>query len=160
MAQARIDEEQYINAMIGCFTELGVPYRVWTGGAVTPILAADDDGVIAPGEEELANDASEHCGKTVPLPPLAVAPADGEAYRKMLDVRECLVAQGYDPGSPPSEDVWIEQVLSDKAEWGPYDALMPQPEHPGAGLSPAELAALMDGCPQSGRALVWVFTPN
>lgn len=48
-----------------------------------------------------------------------------EIYKKVVAAAECLTEQGYEPGNPPSEQTFVEQVQSSPGGWDPYSLLYP-----------------------------------
>ena len=153
MAQARQELEEYQGATLSCLAEHGTEGEVMIGGAVAGVPQTAADGAVPPGAQELVDEALVICSEQVPIPSLWTTPADEAAYERVLDVRQCIIAQGYDVEEPPSSETWIEDVSDDGLGWGPYDRLSPNPE--GTGLPYDELAALMEECPQSGHGMTF-----
>lgn len=149
MAQARQQVEEYQSAMLACLAEHGVQGIVAIGGPVATGGVTDADGNLPAGVQELQEAASKDCNGRVALPALWSAPADDAAYQRMLQVRECVLAQGYEVGEAPSEETWKEQAASGTA-WSAYQELI----GPGVTRIPdADLRALMEACPQIGQGL-------
>jgi len=140
MAAARAETEEYTSRFSSCLDEFGVTYDVAAGGAVTTVTRVDESGQAPPGIAELNTLAMTECDERVPPPSSWSAPADEDAYRRMVDVRNCIVAQGHDLPEPPSLEVWLDQ----HRPWMPYEQLT---------LGFAELQTLMEQCPQSGTRM-------
>lgn len=143
MAQARQEVEEYQSAMMACFAEFGVEGDPTPGGEVLVSYRGGEDGELAPGVQELVETALTECSERVALPSLWTAPADADAYQRMLDSRDCLIAQGYEMPEPPSMEAWIESGF---AAWNPYQELT----GPDAPVQPslAEIERLTQECPQ------------
>jgi hypothetical protein len=154
MAQARQENEEYAQAILSCLAEFGVEGSVAIGGGgVSANFATDDKGQPLPGALEIASSAVDECDARVPLPPLWVAPADEADYQRMLDVRDCLIAQGLDVPEAPSAETWIEQ-RSDKEtiEWSPYTEIFGDNTSPYyISLSDNEFEHISVACPQNGN---------
>lgn len=150
MAQVRQDVERYTSEMLACLDEFGVTGIVAIGGRVAGGGITDDKGNLPPGVRELQEKAFAECNARVEPPSAWGAPADAAAYARMLDVRACLIAQGRELPEAPSEEAWIEQAATG-LPWNPYQVLV-DPEAPR--IPDAELAALMQTCPQSGQGQV------
>lgn len=149
MAQARQQVEEYQSAMVACLNELGVEGLVSLGGPVLTGGVTDDAGNLPGGVQELQEAASAECGARVPRPELWTAPADHAAYQRVIELRRCVVAQGYEVVETPSEETWIEQAGSGVA-WSPYTELVGESA---ARIPDDDLRALMQACPQSGQGL-------
>lgn len=143
MAQARQEVEAYQSAMMSCFAEFGVEGDPTPGGEVLVSYRGGEDGELAPGVEQLVENALTECSERVALPSLWTAPADADAYQRMLDSRDCLIAQGYEMPEPPSLDAWTESGF---AAWNPYQELT-GPDVP-VQPSLAEIERLTRECPQ------------
>lgn len=64
-------------------------------------------------------------------------------YAKVVDTAACITEQGYDPGEPPTEQTFIDQVRGDGG-WDPYiDLYVP------GGLTDDEYFALLEECPRT-----------
>lgn len=91
--------------------------------------------------------ASEDCNVRVPLPDhRGQSSLDDAAYERLVDLRECLLAQGYDVPEPPSAEAWKDSSL--ESAWNPYEAMFGGPA--GQQIPQDELRSLMVACPQSG----------
>lgn len=141
MAGARQEVEDYESALINCLEQQGVQSERIIGGGVSIVGPAEDDPAI----QTLIEAADAICADQVPVPALFAAPLDETTYRQMLDVRECIVAHGWDLPEPPSLEVWQEQA---PIPWHPFTAL-DDPDR-GPRLTDAEFAELVNACPQGG----------
>jgi hypothetical protein len=149
MARARQELEEYEVAVVACFEANGAQASVGIGGSVGGIAVThDDEGREIPGAIEQLMAATEICGEQVMPPAHWLFPKDESAYERMLDVRECIVAQGHEIPETPSFEVWIEQDVGEA--WNPYLYLFPHFRGGANPLSEDELVALLDRCPQFG----------
>ena len=146
VAQARQEIEEYQNAFVACMRANGADAEVSIGGVVSGFaVTIDGDGRPIPGIEEVLLEATDICGD-IPSPEHWGLPMDEQAYERMLDVRECLIAHGYEVSEPPTLEMWLGQGPSNA--WNPYLNLFPG--HAASPLSDDELIALLRVCPQSG----------
>ena len=146
MAQVRQQDEAYASAMISCYAEYGLDATQTIGGAVGFVDLANENGQLPPGLEEVLETASQDCNTRVPLPDhRASKTLDDAAYERVLELRECILAHGYDVPEPPSAEAWKD---SDPVHaWTPYLAMFGDAS---ALIPQSELRALMEACPQSG----------
>jgi len=145
MTQVRQDDEQYQTASIACYAEYGLTaVKSIGGGSVGFLDLADETGQVPPAVEAVLDEASADCNERVPLPEHHASTADDAAYARMIDLRECIVAYGYDVPEAPSAATWKDSSLSNI--WNPYSAMFAD----GSSLPQAELRSLMAACPQSG----------
>ena len=155
MAQARQDVEEYQIAAVACFARHGVAVEIGTGaGMVAPTL--DISGMTQVEIEqldELISVAMEECGAEVPLPSLWLSGQDLQAYNLMLDVRECIIAHGFELAEPPAFEIWSEQ----SQPWMPFNELNGIQQ-----IGNDQLVQLSRACPQSGTFLfdVWPAPGN
>jgi hypothetical protein len=145
MAQVRQQDEAYASAMISCYAEYGLDATQIIGGAVGFVDLADDNGQLPPGLEEVLETASEDCNARVPLPDhRGSRTLDDASYQRVLELRECIIAHGYEVPEAPSEDTWKDSAPY--LAWNPYVAMFD-----GSPLmAQDELRSLMEACPQSG----------
>lgn len=66
-----------------------------------------------------------------------------EIYKQVVATAECLTEQGQDPGAPPSEQTFVEQVQSGPGGWDPYSELYP------ATMDQQEYYATLEVCPRT-----------
>lgn len=150
MAQVRQQDEAFQSAMIACFAEYGLEATRQIGGGDVGIHFTTDDGSIPeipPGVQAIIDEAAEDCNARVPLPDHHTSKTlDDAAYERMIDLRDCIIAHGYDVPEPPSAEVWIDSGL--EAAFNPYVAILlgPSPIR----IPEDELRSLMEACPQSG----------
>ncbi len=64
-------------------------------------------------------------------------------YKQVLATAECLTERGLDPGTPPSEQTFVEQVQSGPGGWDPYSELYP------ATMDQNEYYAALEACPRT-----------
>lgn len=64
-------------------------------------------------------------------------------YKKVVATAECLTDKGYSPGSPPSEQTFVEQVQSGPGGWDPYSDLYP------ATMDTDEYYVALEECPRT-----------
>ena len=147
VAQARQEVEDYQNAFVACMRANGADAEVMIGGNVIGFaVTIDEEGLPIPGIEELLENATDTCGEQVPRPAHWGHSKDEQAYERMLDVRECLIAHGHEVSEPPSLEAWLGQ--SPANAWNLYLDLFPG--HAASPLPDDELIALLRVCPQSG----------
>ena len=154
MTQVRQQDEEFQSAMIACYAEFGLTgVRTIGGGGVGFLDLADDSGQIPPAVQGVLDEASAECNARVPLAEHRSAVANDEAYARLLDLRDCIIAYGYDVPEPPSAATWKDSPLS--SIWNPYSAMFSG----GNSLPQDELQSLMTACPQSGPG-AYAEAPN
>ena len=140
ITQLRQANEEYQSGQIACYAEYGF--------AAVPDMAGDVGFVNLPKDQatqDLLGVAAEDCNARVPLPERSKV-LDDAAYQRMLDLRECIIAHGYDVPEPPSAETWKESNPVYLA-WNPYQVF----EGPAQTRLPNDaLFALADACPQPG----------
>ncbi|MDR2723557.1 MAG: hypothetical protein LBB54_07540 [Cellulomonadaceae bacterium] len=157
MAQARQEIEEYNTAYMSCLTEFGVEGGLIVGGGVALKEPVDENGAPLPGMREQNEAAMTECDSRVAVPEIWTLPADGETYQRMIDVRECLLSEGYAVPEPPSAEVWMEQGQKGPA-WSPYVAIFSDPDSPDfIHISEDELSRLNAVCQQSGNGGFFVL---
>ena len=145
MTQVRQDDEEFQSAMISCYAEFGLTgVRTIGGGGVGFLDLPSENGQLTPEIEAVLEEASAECNARVPLPEHQGAVADDEAYGRMLSLRDCIIAYGYDVPEAPSAETWKDTPVS--GIWNPYSAMFSD----GSSLPQDELRSLMAACPQSG----------
>jgi len=143
MAQFRQDVEAFQLAYLACYAE----HDIIAPGDPTgwPELTWD---VTEIGRQEIIEQAIADCGARLGTLDWFDQPLDATRYQRMLDSRECLIADGHDVPPAPSQDVWIEQG----GQWNPhgevYDALV----NSGQRVTAAMWAQMNEECPQPGPA--------
>ncbi len=147
MALVRQENEEFQSGQIACYAEYGLtPIRNTAGGVGFIDLPRDE------GTRALLDKASTECNSRVPPPEFKLKKSlDDEAYQKMLDLRQCIIAHGYPMPEAPSVEVWKDSELA--YAWNPYS------EFNGMGgrglgaqvqISDSDLSFLADACPQPG----------
>ncbi|MDR2723285.1 MAG: hypothetical protein LBB54_06130 [Cellulomonadaceae bacterium] len=99
----------------------------------------------------------------MPLPPLLTVTFDATAYAQMLDVRDCLIAHGYDVPIPPSQESWMEQGQNGEEQWSAYVAAFWgdwKNSHMAPTISESELAELNKKCPQTAEGGLFPVTAH
>lgn len=97
MAQVRQADEEFQAAMISCYAEFGLEgVRGIGGGTVLMANLADETGQISAGVQARVDAAAEECNARVPLPEHQAWAFDGAAYQRMIELRECIVARGFE----------------------------------------------------------------
>ena len=146
MAQARQEVEEFQNAMMSCLAERGVRGIV-TFGAVVGVGGPFDPADLPPGTEVQMATAQQDCLEIVPQPSVWTTPADAAAYQRTLEVRECLIAHGFEIPEPPAMEVWVEMEIP----WNPWATVFSLPQD--AIPDDDALRELISVCPQSGHGL-------
>ncbi|VXC47862.1 exported hypothetical protein [Arthrobacter sp. 9V] len=102
-----------------CLQEKGWDVEVKPDGGVNMTVPA--------GQEEPYNADLKACEASFGYDVAPVYSDDQvrEMYTKVVATADCLTAQGHDPGSPPSEQTFVEQVQSGVGGWDPYIDLYP-----------------------------------
>ncbi len=122
MAQVRQQQDAENAKFFACLSSFGVAEQLrLTGAGQTAILTPS--GLSE--EEEAAfqrtiDSVSEQCEAVTEEQSAPPTTAD---YNRMLELRECLIAEGYPTPEPPSEAVWLQQFTQpDKRYgiWNPY----------------------------------------
>lgn len=149
MADVRIQNEEYGRAGAACLraegvepsaeNEFGVIYRGDPNNPDAPI----------PAEIQAAYDAAVAiCSEQVPAPAFAANSPEVE-YDRNLDVRACLIDQGYSMPEAPSREVWVEQFTAGEP-WNPYyNGFADDIEAPGHHVTPGEMNRLQALCTPS-----------
>lgn len=109
-----------------------------------------DHGIHVPPQQESDYTTDEQlCSERVEslMPDMQMSEANWrERFQLELKTRSCLIAQGFSISEPPSEQLWVESAQAMAADlWLPY-AEISQIQ----GLKQADLAALLQACPDPG----------
>lgn len=148
MAQVRQQDEAFQAAMIACYAEYGLEaVRSVGGGNVGFLNLADESGQIPRSIEERLEAASADCNVRVPVPEYKSSVFDDAAYRRMIELLECIAAQGFETPDPPSLEAWLESGANAASAWNPYTEMFA-----GSTVSDTtqeERRRLMETCPQS-----------
>ena len=150
MAQVRQQNEEFQNAMLACYAEHGLTaVRTMAGGVMFVNVPQD------PATLQVHDEAAEDCNARVPLPGHKLDETlDDAAYQRMLDLRACIVAHGFEVSEPPSAQVWQDGRTVFDA-WNPYAELINGP----GSLDQATIFALEADCPQPGPNFI-VLAPT
>lgn len=81
------------------------------------------------------------------LAPALSEPELRRLYLMELDTAECIRAEGLDPGSPPSEQSFVDMALVNGNAWDPYAAVYTTSN---SQVSEDEYFALLKKCPRPG----------
>ena len=123
--------------MSQCLQEKGWDVAVTPDGAIHMDLPQEQG---APYDED-DKTCEEHFGYDVA--PVYTDDDVREIYAKVVATAECIAEQGYDPGDPPSEQTFVEQVQSDTGGWDPYSDLYPHR------MGVEEYYELIEKCPRT-----------
>lgn len=122
MAEVRSQNEEHTLAGIACLQAEGLNADSQSGMVTLQV----DDELFPPG---FVDQAWQKCLEEGSPPDYAASATPESEYERMLDVRVCLIDQGYAIPEPPSREVWIEDYRT-LAPWDPYEvfsgALHPQ----------------------------------
>lgn len=117
------------------------------GGNVGFLNLADESGQIPRSIEERLQAASADCNVRVPVPEYKSSVFGDAAYRRMIELLECIAAQGFETPDPPSLEAWLESGANAASAWNPYTEMFA-----GSTVSDTtqeERRRLMETCPQS-----------
>jgi len=139
MAQVRAENEETETKWIDCLASFGIEGTPTVGVGWAVALGHEDD---PPEVQALRATASRECREQLGFPQLQSLPVDSQAYERMLDTRECLIAQGFDIPTPPSESAWID----DGGFWNPFEIILD--------FHSQDFDRLNNICPQPGPIMV------
>lgn len=132
-----VDPVEYVSTLVRCLE---------TGGAAVELenpvtfSAEPGPGMSVEAMQALMSDCREEAG---PPPERDLSPETARAvFAQWLDVYECLTELGYQPDTPPSEEVFVDQFASRDGGWHPYNGLEAQLE------SMSEQLQVEEECPQ------------
>jgi len=124
MAAARQSVEEYQTAFMACLAERGVVGVSSLTSATVGISAPRGaDGNFDRALHDLGTAANNYCLETIPWPehypqpPNFTIHTSPEAYERMLDVRNCLIAHGIEVPEPPTMERWMESSMP----WSPWN---------------------------------------
>lgn len=137
-----VTAEEWPQAQVDCLAGAGFSYRASQGGIA---LVGD----VPPNQIDALNLATYQCSAMYAADPrtqLTLPRLRAEMqYQHWVDtVAPCVRAQGFDPGEPPSLEVWLDQYYVNPPPWDPF-ANVPQ--------SPDTLDLLYDACPHDAPDL-------
>jgi len=150
MTTIRLDREDRVTAFQSCLAEFGLEADDDLLGGVSVLTPVPEP----PGWTDLLFEAFDQCTERIGFLEWDTLPHDEDAYQRLLDVRDCLIAHGHEVSEAPSFEVWREDVLI----WVPHGEILDQ--HPGTGDETSEeLWQRMNAeCPQSpgtGMSVSW-----
>jgi hypothetical protein len=157
MVEARQSVHNYTTAYMDCLLEQGVTGFPTIGvGTVMVSTPLGLDGNID-AESSALNDAAQMlCSGRIlppthlPQPPYFEINPTLQDYYRMVDVRNCLVANGINVSTPPLASVWLAQA----EPWNPWVKVTFQTD------SEDTLRNLMNFCPQDGMSIPISFIPT
>ena len=145
MAEVRAQEEEYGRAGAACIRAQGLEPSADDEFSITYKGVPDNP---APPEIDAAHDAAlETCSEQIP-PPAYTANSPEAEYDRILDLRACLIDQGYEIPEAPSLDVWTEDFRT-SMPWDPYFVFDPVPDPPLFSVPPEEITRLQAVCTPS-----------
>lgn len=112
------DWGNWASNMENCLKEAGWDVNVSPDGSV---------GITLPESQQTAYDADHKtCEKSFGYDkePVHTEEQFRALYPRMLETVECIRSEGFDPGTPPSEEAYVDQMLGDGG-WDPYGAIYP-----------------------------------
>lgn len=118
MAEVRAQNEEYANAGVACLAAHGVEGTA-DNGTFGISYGPQSQGALTHMTDEEADALLTECSESLSLPDYVNNSAD-EEYDRVLDLRECVIAQGYDMPDAPSREVWTEQWEWTRDAWVPY----------------------------------------
>jgi len=124
MEQARQELARYQGEMMDCLAEygvVGVP-RIGSDRVLVDAMPTDSEGNLDREAMRVNDAARQNCNDRVARPAhMPQAPAFAsvrtpETYERMLDVRECLIAHGWDVREAPAFEAWALSPMP----WNPW----------------------------------------
>ncbi|WP_181149800.1 hypothetical protein [Arthrobacter sp. MYb227] len=113
-----VTEEEWANVKAKCLTDLGFPSTVESDGSVQTLSVSDQDEALA--------EASYTCSIQYPKD-LRYAQAFTRTQLRIIyayfrdELIPCLQNLGLETGQQPSEETYVEGIVTGTAEWTPYD---------------------------------------
>lgn len=139
MAEMRRQLEEFESSLNACVIEAG-----WADGTGTRTTEDTIDAYTQVHRECSA--------KVLPDWELFDEAAWRADYPRLFDIRDCLIAQGYEIPEPPSEDTWVETALTGAMPWTPFNFVIDGINNGSIVMTQAEFDELTYQCPQSGAA--------
>lgn len=144
MAEQRAIGEQYDAEMLNCLETQGVTGTVGKNGGVSIIFETPNGEEVPDDVLQIQQEALEYCGDEVPIPASWTKAIDEESYQQIVDVTECIKAEGVAIESPPSMSSWLETARNNPDKlWSPYISLADSQT-----ISYPEIEDLMSVCQQ------------
>lgn len=148
VAQFRQDMEEFQLAKIACYADFGIEVVKDPAGGIG--LPETDGELLSDAWIDLLESAGLECLERVGSLSWAHLPVDEEAYQRMVDARDCLVAHGHHVSEPPTFEVWRQDVHA----WTPHGDLFDNLTlRQGIRISAAEWATMNAECPQPAQHL-------
>ena len=167
MAEVKQAKEIYNHQLADCYTNRGFEVSYSVEGDPSIRNEVSENGDIPPQVLELTREVLADCAEQYPPPAVLRLNDAGREYDRMLEVRECLIHEGYDISEPPSKDVWVDAANNPTADnvnnlFSPYSGLGTTDPNISWSIdvSSDELARLNEVCPQPLAASVSTFTRN
>lgn len=137
-AYADVDWFEVTRLEVKCLNDNGFPARVEAPGNG---MTFED---IAVDQHAAALAAFDACEAGLSLPPYERPNAEqlAKQYEFLLELQECLLAEGYDTSPAPSLDAFVENW--ETTAWTPYDEIISTPT-----ITFEEWNALNTACPQA-----------
>jgi|GEM_PF-878594 len=135
--QAALDEELY-QAQQTCLTDAGYTFTLLgDGGFEFPEGTPDAPAALSRCTRDIVGESYDRQPTADQLRQL---------YERQLDVRACLVHEGYEIEPPVTEDTYVDGG----GDWSPYDEIGAQLASHGEDGVAAEQARLRSTCPEPG----------
>lgn len=147
MAEYRQQVEAYQVEMSNCIREMGAMPSAAPLGGVYSLAITEEDGVVPPEVEALMDESQRVCQDRIPGPSVLDPDVTRETYQMVLDVRECVLAQGYLVEDAPSWEKWEQTINSGTFGWTPYRELSDKEQ-----ISSEDLSDLINICHQAPHA--------
>ena len=131
------DLDRWSENMQGCLQEKGWDVEVSPDGGMNM--------TVPTGQEDAYDSDVKACEASFGYDVVPVYTDDQvrEIYKKVVATADCLTEQGYEPGTPPSEQAFVEQVKSGPGGWDPYSDLYPST------MDNEEYYAALGQCPRT-----------
>ena len=151
MAQFRQEMEEDANAWVNCYAEFGVEAYIGPSFMVSFPTDYTYDPTL-PARNELRNKAGMECFERLGQMRWWDVAIDADAYRRMLDSRDCLIAHGHEVPEPPAMEVWIEGG----GFWNPHGEWFDARTRDVGLMTATEWNEVNETCPQPGPMMFGV----
>lgn len=131
--------ESWVTGVAACMQESG-----WDVQADAQLGSISND-TLPVQQRSSFKQALRGCEKAAGPQPNADSPSRDRVvaiYAHLVKMRSCLSANGFSSDEPPSEGAFVDEYLSGRAGWNPYNQLPPT-------LSQAAFEELERQCPQT-----------